>query len=210
VDLESFRNKLIVFEGADLTGKTTVAKMMVDKLNDNGIPAEFTFQPGDPNYGVTAPLFRSFCKDKRWDLHAITNFFIFFADKVEQADKVIRPALEVGKTVISDRWWYSTYAYQYHGKQIQRDWNIPKELGDWLNNLSVLNYKPDITYYFSKKLSVKREEDKNDQFEISGDDFFKRVNDAYEELAENLNFVRVNPKSSAEETLQHILALSAK
>lgn len=206
-DLERFRNKLIVFEGSDLTGKTTVAKMMVDKLNDNNIPAEFTFQPGDPNYGVTAPLFRSLCKDKRWNIHPITNFFIFFADKVEQVDKVVKPALDAGKTVISDRWWYSTYAYQYYGKQIQEDWNLPEKLGDWLNMLSVLNLRTDITYYFPQKLDVKRSEDKNDQFEISGDRFFDRVNDAYERLAEELSFTRVLPGNSAEETLERILSM---
>jgi len=206
-DLEKFRNKLIVFEGADLTGKTTVAKMMVDKLNENGIPAEFTFQPGDPNYGVTAPMFRSFCKDKRWNLHPITNFFIFFADKVEQVDKVVKPALEEGKTIISDRWWHSTYAYQYYGKQIKDDWSLSEELGDWLNYLSVLNIEPDVTYYFPEKLSVKRSEDKNDQFETSANDFFDRVNIAYEKLTKKYNFRRVLPAESAEGTLNKILSM---
>jgi dTMP kinase len=204
-NLERFRNKLIVFEGADLTGKTSVAKMMVDRLNENGIQAIFTFQPGDTNYGVTAPLFRSLCKDKRWNLHPMTNFFLFFADKVEQADKVIKPALENGTTVISDRWWYSTYAYQYYGKEIKDEWGLPEDLGEFLNYTSVLNLEPDITYYFPQKLEVDREKDENDQFETSDDDFFERVHKAYERLAKDFNFRRVLPSSTAEETLENIL-----
>ena len=95
IRLGKFRNKLCIFEGADQTGKTTVAKLLVEKLNDNGIPALFTFQPGDPAYGVTATLFRSLCKDKRWDLHPLSNMYAFFLDKVEQVTKIVKPAQDV-------------------------------------------------------------------------------------------------------------------
>lgn len=206
MNLSQYKGKLICFEGADLTGKTTVAKMLVDKLNENGIPAVFTFQPGDSNYGPIAPLIRSFCKDKRWNFHPITNFFIFFADKVEQCDKIIIPALAEGKTVVTDRWWYSTYAYQYYGKQIQEHWNLPKELGDWLNNLSVLNLVPDITYYFPEQLKVKREFDHNDQFETEAEAFMQRVHNAYEELSDKYSWIKVSPGNSAAETLNSLLS----
>jgi type II secretory pathway predicted ATPase ExeA len=71
-DFNIFENKLIVFEGTDFTGKTSVAKLFADVLNDKDIPAIYTFQPGDSNYGTLAPVIRSLCKDKRWGLHPLS------------------------------------------------------------------------------------------------------------------------------------------
>lgn len=208
MNLEKFRNKLIVLEGGDACGKTTVAKMLVDYLNKNNIPTIFTFQPGDPNYGLHGQLFRSMCKDKRWNLHALTNFFIFFADKVEQADKIIEPALKAGKTVVSDRWWHSTYAYQFCGKQIVKKYNMPEVVGMWLNKFSVLGLDPDVVFYFHQQIEKhNREEYKNDLFDAAAEEFKKRVHDGYEALAELPNVRRVDKGDSAEETLQNLLLI---
>jgi dTMP kinase len=208
MDLDKeFRNKLIVFEGMDKTGKTSVAKALVNYLNANGVNAIFTFQPGDTSYGTLAPLFRSLCKDMRWGIHELTNFFIFFADKTEQVDKVIRPYLEKGYTVISDRWWYSTFAYQFYGKRIVYKYGLEyrPEIVEWINKVSVLNYEPDITYYFPFQLNVERKQDKNDMFENTDRSFMKRVRDAYEYLARKHKFVRVEPGNSVEETVEKII-----
>lgn len=207
MNYEQFRNKLIVFEGMDLTGKTSVAKRFVGKLKENNIPATFTFQPGDNVYGTVAPILRSLCKDKRWDLHELTNFFIFFADKVEQVSKVIMPALDAGKTVISDRWWYSTYAYQFYGKEILNKYGCNGHIMSWLNSMSVLGLEPNKVYYFPQQLNVQREKDNNDLFETEVDAFNKRVKEAYDRLSIIYNFIEVIPGNSVEETVDKILKI---
>jgi len=210
--LEKFRNKLVVVEGADNTGKTTVAKLLVNKLNNSRIPAIFTFQPGDVEYGIHATIIRSFAKDKRWNLHPLSNMYAFFLDKVEQVQKVVVPALKEGKAVISDRWWYSTTAYQFHGKQIIEKYGLTKEIAAWLNYTSELGHSPDVVFYFPEKIDKPNEirvsdSGSSDLFETAEESFLRRVCVAYEEMAKDpkLNFKRVRLGSSAEETLEYLL-----
>jgi len=212
--LDKFSNKLCVFEGADQTGKTTVAKLLVQKLNDSGIPALFTFQPGDPAYGLSATFFRSLCKDKRWALHPLSNVYAFFLDKVEHVQKIVVPALKEGRTVISDRWWHSTTAYQFHGKQIMKEYGLSQDVADWLNYTSELGCHPDVVFYFPEKIQKPkgiRESDSggSDLFETAEDGFFRRVRESYEDMASKpeLKFKRVPLGNSAEETLDYLLEI---
>jgi dTMP kinase len=207
MDIEKFRNKLFIFEGMDFTGKTTVSKMLVDHLNKNGIPAIHTFQPGDPEYGESAKLFRSFCKDKRHNLHPLTIFFIFFADKVEQAAKIIKPALEKGLTVVSDRWWHSTFAYQFYGNEIIKKYKMTELIGQWMNYTSVLDLDPEAVFYFHKQIKKhNREEDKNDLYDLATNEFKKRVVKGYEKLySVEENMWKVEPGNSPEDALQNVL-----
>lgn len=205
-NLEKWKNKLIVFEGADKTGKTSVAHMLSDYLNKNGIETVFTFQPGDVNWGPLASFFRSICKDKRWNLHTLSNFFAFQLDRVEQTDKVISPALNEGKSVISDRWNYSTYAYQLYGKQLIEKYNMPEDVLMWLLDSAITSRNPDVVFYFRDILDVEREDDINDSFDNSTQDFFKRVRSAYDRLYDNNeNWILVDTKDNAESTMHEIL-----
>jgi len=208
--LDKFRNKLIVFEGIDKTGKTSVARAMVKYLNNTGIKAIFTFQPGDDNYGILAPLLRSLCKDKRWQIHDLTNFFLFLADKVEHVTKIVLPALKDGKTVICDRWWYSTFAYQLYGKQIIYKYDLDKDLqlSYFLSKISVLNLEPDMVFYFPFQIAdIKEEKNVNDIYENMDTESIQRVRIAYEYLSQKYNFNRVIPGNNVEETLKKVMGV---
>lgn len=204
-DLDKLKNKLIIFEGADCVSKTSVGKLLNRHLNDSGISSIFTFQPGDSNYGIHASLIRAMCKDKRYNLHPLANFFAFQLDRVEQTSKIVVPALQEGKTVISDRWNYSTYAYQLYGQQLIEKTNMPKAVAEWLLETAIISRKPDIVFYFPHKINIKRENDPNDSFDNRDKEFFDRVHNAYEELASKFNWIRIFPGDSAVETLDNIL-----
>jgi len=207
-NIEKWKNKLIVFEGSDCTSKSSVANLLVDYLNKNSIDTIFTFQPGDSNWGPLAPLLRSLCKDKRWDLHPLANFFAFQLDRVEQTSKVVVPALNEGKTVVSDRWNYSTYAYQLYGKELVTKYNMPKDVLEWLLETAIISRSPDYVFYFPEKINIDRKDDVNDAFDRASEDFFGRVHEAYEDLAnKNSNWIRVLPGYSAEDTMNKILGI---
>ena len=204
--MEKWKNKLIVFEGGDSTGGTSVSKALAKYLNDEGIETVWTFQPGDINWGTNAAITRSWCKDKRHNLHPLANFFAFQLDRVEQTSKIIVPALEAGKTVISDRWNYSTIAYQLYGKQLLEKYNMPEDVLNWLLTTAITSKEPDHVFYFPEKLNVGRIDDKDDLFDNAGDAFVSRVSDAYENMYEKAdNWFRITPGSSVEETLRKVL-----
>jgi len=207
MNIESLKNKLVVFEGGDKSGKTSVAKLLNTYLNDNGISSIFTFQPGDTEYGTHATLMRSLCKDKRYNLHPLANFFAFQLDRVEQTSKIIQPALDEGKTVISDRWNYSTYAYQLYGQELLSKTNMPIEVAEWLLTTATVCREPDLVIYFPHKINVHREDDPNDSFDGKDSVFFDRVHNAYEILADKNGWLRVAPGTSAEDTLKKILEM---
>jgi len=209
-NLEDFRNKFIVFEGYDSTGKTSVAKLLVDYLNQNGVETIFTFQPGDDKHGPIAGLLRSLCKDRRWSLSVDANLFAFLFDRAECMDKVIRPAIKEGKTVVCDRHTYSSVAYQMFGKQLLQ--NLIESQGliaaehilQWVKE--PYKDKPDIVYYFPERIG-NRENNKNDLFDDEKSEFENRVKKAYETMSRD-NWKVVLPGSSAEETLKKLLSES--
>ena len=213
--LEKLKGRLLVAEGFDMTGKTSVSKLLVERLRASGIESIFTFQPGDGRYGEHASTIRSFCKEKKWDIHPLANYLLFLADKVEVCSKVIKPALERGETVISDRWSYSTVAYQIFGKELYKE--LPDEVWEFLDKKTVLDLEPDFVFYFPEQLqNTERKHDAGDQWETAGDAFNHRVRRAYENQFEDgfftfkngdskTQWIRVLPAESAEATLERLL-----
>lgn len=99
---------LIVFEGIDGTGKTTQLKMLVDRLTGMGFSVVATREPTDGKYGQKIRRLyadRDSCTPEE-------ELSLFIEDRKEHVNKVISPALALGKIVISDRYYFSTAAYQ--------------------------------------------------------------------------------------------------
>ena len=206
--MDCFKNKLIVFEGQDLSGKTTVAKLLKDYLVNNGIDVVYTYQPGDPNYGLHSQILRSLCIDDRWGLHELSSMFMFFVDRIENINKIVLPSIKAGKTVISDRWWYSTYAYQLKASNIEEKYDIFEELFIYLNKV-ISPIEPDFVFYFKDKIAnSKRDQNKNDSFENKEKSFFDSVVNAYSFLSKKYNFIEIPSFDSPEKTLQFLLSIT--
>jgi len=209
--MNQYKNKFIVFEGADTCGKSSTCELFVEHLKSNNIDVVKTFQPGDTEWGPLASLFRSLCKDKRHNLSEYGNLFAFLLDRAECVDKIIRPALKEGKTVVCDRYTYSTIAYQLYGKNLIEDLTltcgqeIAMALLQWFKN-PYTDIIPDIVYYFPEKVG-NRINDINDKFDNATDDFNKRVQNAYHLMSIKHNWKIVKPGSSVEETLTNLLGV---
>jgi len=96
---------LITLEGIDGGGKTTVAEALGSELSADR--TVFTREPTDSWYGEAVE--RSIADD---DADPLAELFLYTADHADHLARVIRPALEAGKTVVSDRYSDSRYAYQ--------------------------------------------------------------------------------------------------
>jgi len=105
-------SKFIVVEGLDGTGKTTQIKILAEYIKSKGGDAEITAEPtAHPTGRLIRRILSGEVKTTPWSLAAL-----FLSDRIvhNTAEDGIEKMLSDGKTVISDRYYYSTFAYQGH------------------------------------------------------------------------------------------------
>lgn len=205
-DLEKLRNKLIIFDSEDHSGKTTVAKLLVEKLNQANIPSIFTFQPGD-NDASYNQMISDMCKTKKYDLDPLSNLFAFLLDRSEHTAKKIIPALQDGKTVICDRFWQSTIAYQFYGKQLLEKYELSRDFAYWMNRVASHNVTPHHAFFLQRpqELIDSTKDDEHDLFETESSKFKQRVRDGYNSLIANGDLIVVEVDPDPEVTLDKII-----
>lgn len=166
----------ITFEGADGCGKTTQLNLLKDYLESKGYDVLVTREPGGKGLGEKV---REILLNYDGEVSDRCESFLFLADRAQNIDVIVKPALEQGKIVLCDRHTDSTAAYQGYGRGLDLD-----EI-HMLNNLATGNKKPDLTLVFDVDIetSMKRVGSEKDRMENSGNDFFNRVRNGYLELA---------------------------
>lgn len=104
---DKLKSKFIVIEGMDGTGKTTIAKELTERLQNEEINAIYTFEPTQGEYGsiVRNHFFRD-------TLSKQDELKYFNLDRQQHVDRFIKPHLEEGSTIICDRYYHSTIVYQ--------------------------------------------------------------------------------------------------
>jgi dTMP kinase len=139
----------IAFEGIDGSGKSTQAKMLAAKLEQQGLKVHLTSEPNDSSIGR---LIRDIFQHKQEADHR-TIAALFAADRLDHLlnkTNGILKKLEEGYTVITDRYYFSSYAY--HGTHMDMNWVIET------NSLSADLLRPDLNIYIdvSPEESMKR------------------------------------------------------
>src|SRR6185312_12550554 len=129
------RGKFITFEGGEGVGKSTQAKRLAERLERTGVPVVVTREPGGTPVGEDVRDL--ILKDRPTD--PVTELLLFAAARAEHVTSVIRPALDEGTWVISDRFIDSTRVYQ--GKL----YNLEPELVSLLEHYTVAPDFPDLT-----------------------------------------------------------------
>ena len=102
------RGALIVIDGIDGTGKTTQAKRLLEKLRREGFDAVCFREPSDSPWGLEIKSKAG----RRGSLSPGEELDLFQKDRRENVEKNLKPALESGKIIVLDRYYYSTIAYQ--------------------------------------------------------------------------------------------------
>ncbi len=137
-------SRLIVLEGLDGAGTTTQARRLADHLSAQGHAAHVTREPSDGPIGV---LIRQMLTGG----HAIpgqalsqsTFGLLFAADRLDHLQREVEPRLAAGVTVISDRWYHSSLAYQGTGAD-----------RDWITVLNARARRPDLTLFLEVRAEV--------------------------------------------------------
>ncbi|MCC6752305.1 MAG: dTMP kinase [Deltaproteobacteria bacterium] len=103
------RGRLIALEGLDGAGTTTQARLLVERLVAAGLPAYLTREPTD---GPIGRLAREALRGGAGGVSRATLALLFAADRLDHLAREIQPQLEAGIHVVSDRYVYSSLAYQ--------------------------------------------------------------------------------------------------
>jgi dTMP kinase len=109
----------VCFEGGEGAGKSTQSRLLQECLESEGYDVVLTFEPGDT--GVGQQIRGIVLDPATGHLDDRTEALLYAADKAEHLDKLVRPALEKGAVVVTDRYVDSTLAYQGAGRAIPVD-----------------------------------------------------------------------------------------
>jgi dTMP kinase len=186
----------ITFEGIDRSGKTTQARMLADVLGDDAVLVR------EPGGTPAAERIRDLVKGDA-DLSPIAETLLFGAARAELVRDVIRPALEAGKVVVSDRYIDSTVAYQGGARGLGIE--VVERLNDWITG----GLWPDVTFLLDiSATSASGRGGELDRFEREGEQLQQAVAAAYEELAQRHpeRYVRLDGTRPVEDVHRDVLA----
>jgi dTMP kinase len=162
----------IALEGLEGCGKSTHTKRLGEHLN-----AVITREPGGTRIGA---LLRAILADpENVDLDRRTEALLMAADRAQHMAEVIKPALDRGQHVVSDRSIYSTLAYQGYGRQLGTEALL--SISTWALN----DRLPDLVIYIdvpTDVLNARLAKRDLDRFEREGADFFARIAEGFREL----------------------------
>lgn len=201
------KGKFITFEGGEGAGKSTQVRLLKESLEKDGIKVLLTREPGGTRL---AEKIRGLLKDEFEDPPCDrTELLLFLAARAQLVKNVIRPALEAGTWVISDRFSDSTKAYQGYGR------GLDLKLIEEVNAFACEDLKPDLTLLLevSPEESVrrmrKRESATNteaDRIEQAGNLFHERLRLGFIEMAEQEpeRIKRIDASGTVEEVWEKV------
>jgi dTMP kinase len=171
---------LIVLEGPEAVGKSTQLRRLADWLHAAGLETLSLREPGGTPVGDDL---RRMVLDPAASLSSRTEALLFMASRAELVEQVIRPALAAKKTVILDRFFLSTYAYQIFGR------GLAAADVRAANRFATGGLVPDLTLLLRMPLaeSLKRLERRRsgqDRIEKASRDFHERVAAAFDVFAD--------------------------
>jgi len=184
----------ICIEGLDASGKTTHAHRLVRNLRRKGFDALYTTEP---SRGEIGRFIRKYFYDRKRRVPSVVEALLFAVDRVDHVEKEIKPMLERGKIAVSDRYVYSTLAYQgATGLDIK-----------WIEEINRLALPPNLAIYIDvpPEIVVKRIRRKKDVMERL--DTQRKVRAVYMKFVENGKLVSVDGNRRKDEVARDILTV---
>lgn len=175
-----YQGLFIAIEGGDGAGKSTQSRLLAERLRAAGREVLTTREPGGTPIGEKL---RSLVLDHgHGEIDARTEALMFAASRAAHAEQVLRPALQQGKTVVTDRYIDSSVAYQGGGRSLGT--GTVRDLNAWATG----ELWPDLTILLDVDPAAGRTRrttgsSVEDRLESEPDDFHGRIRAAFQELA---------------------------
>ncbi len=184
----------ITLEGIDGSGKSTQAKLIYQRLQEMGYQVLLTREPGGTD--LAEGIRRVILTPGKEELAPMSEILLYAASRAQHVNGLIRPALESGQVVISERFVHSSLAYQGYG--LGWDLKLIKEI----NCLATGDLRPDLTFLLdtTPETSGERVQQRSkangsdcDRIEMRGLSFQERVRIGFLKLTEeDQKIVKIN------------------
>ena len=207
-----FKYPFIVFEGIEASGKSTQIQLLAEHLQKTDNDFILIREPGGTDIGERI---RAILKDTSYlnKMTPETELLLMNAARAQLIREIISPALEQGKIVICDRYYYSSLAYQGYGR------GIYISSLEQIINYSIGNLQPDIVFFMDIPLKISRQRiikrnqqlqskgiQVRDRFEEADMDFHQKVYSGYKTIfaQEDSRFKIINATEKTEVIAQNI------
>jgi len=183
----------ICIEGLDASGKTTHAHRLVKSLLERGYTALYTTEPSS---GQIGKFVRTYILQRKKRIQTVVEALLFAVDRVDHIERIIKPAIKEGKIVVSDRYVYSSLAYQG-----ATGLNL-----DWIEEINKFAISPDLAIYIDvppevviKRLKRKKSVMENLQTQ-------RKVREVYINLVKDGRLVLINGNRAVHEVAKDVLS----
>ena len=201
------KGTFITFEGCEGAGKSTQIRLLSQYLAERGKECVVTREPGGS--AISEAISAVILDGKNTAMTDECEALLYAAARAQHLSDTVLPALEAGKTVLCDRYIFSSFAYQGYGRGLDMDFLRA------VNSFALQGHMPDITLFLDipprSAFERKHGADQNDRIEQAGEAFHARVYQGYLRLAEEYpgQIVRVDCSGTKFETNEKIRALLA-
>jgi len=198
----------ITLEGPDGCGKSTQVRLLAEHLRGRGLDVLQTREPGGT--AISDQIRQVLTDLSNTPMHPRTEILLFSASRAQLCHEVIRPHLQAGGTVLSDRFFDSTFAYQGYGHRLDL------EALRAITAFATGGLVPDITFLFDipadEGLLRRKEHGGWNRLDAYNLEFHQRVRQGYLALAgaEPQRWVTIDGRQSVEaiqQELQSVIAL---
>lgn len=201
------KGTFITFEGCEGAGKSTQIRLLSQYLAEQGKECVVTREPGGS--AISEAIRAVILDGKNTAMTDECEALLYAAARAQHLSDTVLPALEAGKTVLCDRYIFSSFAYQGYGRGL--DMGFLRAV----NSFALQGHMPNITLFLDipprSAFERKHGADQNDRIEQAGEAFHARVYQGYLRLAEEYpgQIVRVDCSGTKFETNEKIRALLA-
>ncbi len=187
------KGTFICIEGLDASGKTTQARRLVRELRRRGFQTIYTTEPSS---GEIGKFIRNYILERKKRVPITVEALLFAVDRVDHLERKVKPALEKGKIVVSDRYVYSSLAYQ---GAAGLDLN-------WIEEINRSVTTPDLAIYLDvpPEVVVKRMKRKRSVMERL--QIQQRVQRVYMKFVKDRRLIRIDGNRPKDEVSRDILA----
>lgn len=193
----------IGFEGPDGSGKSTAARLVKEKLEEKGIKCILTREPGGTP--ISEEIREILLNEKNTEIANTTEALLYASARAQHVEEKIKPMLEQGYVVITDRYVFSSLAYQGYARGL----GIDKIME--LNEFAMNGAYPDKILFFdiSPEVALQRKfvQNETNRMENEGEEFHKITYEGYQRAISmyGKNVCKINAEQTVEEIVSDCL-----